>query len=102
MENSHIYSLCDILCVNETEAHLMTKLCVDKLDDCRIACKMILDKGCGSVILTMGANGAMYVNRHQALHIPVPTRIEPVDTTVRCLPSSTIIPTHPLLPTGRR
>lgn len=63
----------------------MTKLCVNTPDECRIACKMILDKGCGSVILTMGASGAMYVNRHQALHIPVPTRIEPVDTTVRSL-----------------
>lgn len=81
MENSHIYPLCDILCVNETEAHLMTKLRVDSIDDCRIACKMILDKGCRSVILTMGANGAMFVNRNQALHIPVPQKIEPVDTT---------------------
>ncbi|XP_046909426.2 ribokinase [Dermatophagoides farinae] len=81
MENSHIYPLCDILCVNESEAKLMTKLRVDTIDDCRIACKMILDKGCGSVILTMGANGALYVNRHQALHIPVPNKIQPLDTT---------------------
>lgn len=83
MENSHIYPLCDILCINETEAQVMTKLRVDSIDDCRIACKMILDKGCGSVILTMGANGAMFVNRNQALHIPVPQKIEPIDTTVR-------------------
>ena len=82
MENSHIYPLCDILCVNETEAHLMTKLRVDSLDDCIIACKMILDKGCGAVVLTMGANGALYVNRLQTLHIPVPTKVDPVDTTV--------------------
>lgn len=82
MENSHIYALCDILCVNETEAQLMTKLSVDTLEDCRIACKMILDKGCGSVILTMGENGALYVSRSgQALHIPVPHKITPVDTT---------------------
>lgn len=82
MENSHIYPLCDILCVNETEAHLMTKLRVDSLDDCVIACKMILDKGCGAVILTMGSNGALYVNRHQTLHIPVPMKVEAIDTTV--------------------
>lgn len=84
MEISHIYSLCDILCVNETEAKLMTNLRVDTLDDCRIACKMILDKGCGSVILTLGGNGAFYVNRNQTLHIPVPQNIEIVDTTVSC------------------
>ncbi|KAI7690503.1 Ribokinase [Sarcoptes scabiei] len=82
MENSHIYPLCDILCVNESEAKLMTKLRVDTIDDCRIACKMILDKGCGSVILTMGNNGALYVNRNQTIHIPVPHQIEPIDTTV--------------------
>lgn len=81
MENSHIYPLCDILCVNETEAHLMTKLCIDTLDNCRIACKMILDKGCGAVILTMGSNGAMYVSRNQTLHIPVPKNVEAIDTT---------------------
>lgn len=84
MENSHIFPLCDILCVNESEAKLMTKLRVDTIDDCRIACKMILDKGCGSVILTMGSNGALYVNRHQAIHIPVPNKIQPLDTTVCC------------------
>ena len=85
MENSHIYPLCDILCVNETEARVMTKLCVDTLDECRIACKMILDKGCGAVILTMGEKGALFVNRLQALHVHVPHKITPVDTTVCCV-----------------
>lgn len=97
MENNHIYALCDILCVNETEAHLMTKMCVDSLEDCRIACKMILDKGCSSVILTLGEKGALYVNRNNALHIPVPHRVNAVDTTVSLIQSVLYLNTNKLI-----
>lgn len=82
MENKHIYSLCDILCVNESEARLMTNLKVDTRESCIIACKMIIDLGCKSVILTLGENGAVYVdNQNKTIHVPVPNQIEPVDTT---------------------
>jgi len=78
-----MYPLCDILCLNETEATVMTGLSINSIEDGKVTCRELLGRGCGSVILTMGENGAIFMDQNSIFHIPVPDQIIPVDTTVR-------------------
>lgn len=76
-----LYALCDILCLNETEALIMTGIEIKSIEDGRLTCHMLLERGCGSVILTLGANGALYMDRTGDLYVPIQEKVTPVDTT---------------------
>ena len=81
--NSEILTLTDILCVNEVEASLMTKLTVTTIDDANKALRALLAKGCATVIITLGENGAVCgsQNSPDIEHITT-TKTTVVDTTV--------------------
>ena len=77
--NPDILAHTDILCVNETEAEIMTGLPVQSLDEVRIGCNALLEK-CPTVIITLGAKGAMFATRDSP--DPVLVETEKVDKVV--------------------
>ena len=54
-----IYKLCDYLTPNETEAEGITGVTVDSVDGARKAADVLLRKGVGNVIVTLGDKGAL-------------------------------------------
>ncbi|XP_069181275.1 LOW QUALITY PROTEIN: ribokinase [Procambarus clarkii] len=70
----------DIFCVNESEAEVLTRVEVKTVQDAQQAAKILLSHGCGSVIITLGSDGALYSTVDG--HIKVPAeKVTPVDTT---------------------
>ncbi|KAF2368059.1 Ribokinase [Trinorchestia longiramus] len=49
----------DILCVNETEAEVLTGIEVREMTDAATAAKALLTKGCREVVITLGAKGVV-------------------------------------------
>ena len=83
---NEIYNLCDFLCLNESEASIITGIKVDSVSDGHFAMINLLNKGCSSVILTMGSLGALYLDADMTnpLYVKIDNiqTIKPVDTTV--------------------
>ncbi|KAL8564526.1 hypothetical protein ACOMHN_003284 [Nucella lapillus] len=79
--DSAFFSLCDVFCANETEAELLTGVAVQDVNSARTAAAILRNKGCKSVIITLGDKGSVLTTHdHEGMHIPV----EPVtaqDTT---------------------
>lgn len=77
-----LYELADIFCVNESEAALITDMCVDDLDSAKLAMASLLDRGCALVIITLGENGAIFASKEQPSCVHVQAqRVKAVDTT---------------------
>ncbi|XP_054153431.1 ribokinase-like [Oppia nitens] len=76
-----MYQLFDTFCVNETEAMIMTGINIESVDDGRKSCRELLKLGCGAVILTMGTNGAIYMDTNSDIYVPIQEKVTPVDTT---------------------
>ncbi len=70
----------DYLVPNETELSLLTGQPVLDLESTKAAAHRLLERGAKSIIVTLGENGALMVNRERSIHIPS-FRIEAVDTT---------------------
>jgi len=66
----------DYVIPNETEAEILSGIPVHNLDDARKCAQKLLDDGLNRVIITLGANGALFGDQHVA-----PFAVEPVDTT---------------------
>ena len=65
---------------NEGELALLTGLLVDGEDDAAKAASSLVEAGIETVIVTLGARGALVVDEAGARHVPA-VRVEPVDTT---------------------
>lgn len=65
-----IFLLCDYLTPNETEAATLTGVEVRSADDARRAADILLRKGVGTVIVTLGEAGALYHSREVSLLVP--------------------------------
>nr|XP_034189816.1 ribokinase-like [Osmia lignaria] len=77
-----LLKLCDVFCVNETEAEAMTGVELVGSSSMEQAINILLDKGCNTVILTLGEQGAAYASQDDRSVKLVPTtRVQPVDTT---------------------
>ncbi|XP_059907935.1 ribokinase isoform X1 [Gadus macrocephalus] len=76
------YTLSDVLCCNESEAELLTGFPVATVEDARRASGELLGRGCGAVLLTMGARGCVVLEAKGATtrHVPAPA-VTAVDTT---------------------
>jgi len=70
----------DILVPNESELQLLTGLSVTDADSARTVAKALLAKGVKTVIVTLGANGALLVTNEKATHVPG-FKVDVVDTT---------------------
>lgn len=57
-----IYPLCDLFCPNESEAAMLTGCKVDDIEGAEVAAGKLLAKGCGKILLTLGARGALLVS----------------------------------------
>ncbi|WP_418983530.1 ribokinase [Alistipes sp.] len=65
---------------NRTEAETLTGRAVHTVDDAAEAAGILLGKGVGQVIVTLGADGALIRTPEQTEHVPAP-HVTPVDTT---------------------
>jgi ribokinase len=76
-----IYKLCDYVTPNESEASMLTGIEVVDLASARQAADVLLGKGVGTALITLGSNGSLLHSRRTSLHIPVFTAGKVVDTT---------------------
>ena len=74
-------ALCDYLTPNESEAEGLTGLPVTGLAEAGAAADALLDRGVGAVIITLGANGALYRDRSRSVHVPAISAGPVVETT---------------------
>jgi ribokinase len=68
--------IADYVIPNETEAEILSGMPVHNLDDAKKCARVLLDGGLSRVIITLGANGALFGAQHIA-----PFAVEPLDTT---------------------
>ena len=76
-----ILALCDYITPNETEAEALTGLPVTTIAQAEAAADALLAKGVGTVIITLGSNGALYCDRTRSVHVPVISAGPVVETT---------------------
>ncbi|XP_042205356.1 ribokinase-like isoform X2 [Homarus americanus] len=69
-----------IFCVNESEAEVLTKIQVKRVEDAQLAAKILLTRGCRSVVITLGGDGAVYSTLDEHIYVPA-DKVTPVDTT---------------------
>jgi ribokinase len=76
-----ILSLCDYITPNETEAEVLTGVSVTTIDQAQLAAQVLLAKGVGAVVITLGEKGAFYCDPHRSVHVPVMFAGPVVETT---------------------
>jgi len=65
---------------NETEAQILTGIEVKDLASAEKAASILLAKGVQHVVITLGAEGALYCTQNQSFHVKAPS-VHAVDTT---------------------
>jgi ribokinase len=75
-----LYRLSDIFCPNESETELLTGRPVTTLEEAERAARVLLERGAGAVILTLGERGSLLVNAAGNVHVPA-TPVRALDTT---------------------
>jgi len=76
-----IYPLCDYLTPNESEAAGLIGQTVSSIADAERAADMLLAKGVGNVVITLGAQGALAKNSRTVKHVPAIDAGPVVETT---------------------
>jgi ribokinase len=79
--SDELLSLADYLTPNETEAEALTGRKIATLEDAKAAADLLLARGTGTVVLTLGARGALIRNREISQHVPAVDAGAVVDTT---------------------
>lgn len=70
----------DFLVPNETELSQLTNQTVNDISSAENAAKALLARGAQTIIVTLGANGALIATKENTKHIP-PFKVKVVDTT---------------------
>ncbi len=65
-----IFALCDYVTPNETETETYTGIAVHSVEDAAKAADVLLEKGVGTALITLGERGALLHNRDQSVLIP--------------------------------
>ncbi|MBN2390760.1 MAG: ribokinase [Anaerolineae bacterium] len=84
--SAELLSLVDVLTPNQTELQLLVEEDLtgfenlSGLNDIESAAHKLLDRGVGTVVVTLGAEGALIVTRDAAQHVPG-YKVDVVDTT---------------------
>lgn len=65
---------------NETELAQLTGIETTSEENIRAACSLLLDKGVGTVVVTLGSKGSFYMNREESGWVQA-LSVKPVDTT---------------------
>lgn len=74
-------ALCDIVTPNESEAEALTGMAVTSVAEAEAAADVLLARGVGAVVVTLGGNGALYRDRTRSVHVPVISAGPVVETT---------------------
>lgn len=74
-------ALCDYVTPNETEAEALTGLPVTTPDEALAAAKALCAQGAGAAIITLGAQGVLFHNGHQTVHVPALSAGPVIETT---------------------
>lgn len=74
------YASIDYLIPNESEASALSGVTVDSLDSAKLAATQLIKAGAGKVIITLGAQGALFTDGQVFEHLPAP-KVKAVDTT---------------------
>ena len=77
----HIFALCDYITPNETEASELAGVEVRTLEDARRAGDILLGKGVGTALITLGENGVLLHSKTSSHHIPAVYAGKLVETT---------------------
>lgn len=75
-----LYSSTDLICPNIHEAELLTGIKILSIDDAEKAARLLVDRGAGSVLITMGERGAFYFSLTNCFHQPA-NCVSAIDTT---------------------
>jgi ribokinase len=75
-----LYQLSDIFCPNESETELLTGWPVNSLEEAEAAARVLLERGAGQVILTLGERGSLLVTAEDSTQVPA-TPVKALDTT---------------------
>ena len=73
--------LCDYVTPNETEAEALTGVSVASIDDATQAGRVLLERGAGAALITLGENGVLYHDRAKTVHVPAINAGPVVETT---------------------
>lgn len=76
-----VFRLCDYVTPNETEAEAYTGFRVASIADAKRAGDILLGKGVGTALITLGEQGALLHSAEQSLHIPAIDAGAVVETT---------------------
>src|SRR5262245_5940920 len=75
-----VLKLADLCVPNETELELLTGHSTSAMEDIDLAARQLRKRGAGTVIVTLGARGALVVGADSSEHVPA-VDVEPVDPT---------------------
>jgi ribokinase len=70
----------DVLTPNESESEILTGISIKNVDDAKTAVDFLNNKGIKQVIITLGANGAVYNKGSEIIH-KLGKKVKAVDTT---------------------
>ncbi len=70
----------DVMILNETEAEVITGISIDGEAEAERSAQKLMADGVGTVILTLGEKGSLYVSRSENVRTPA-FKVKPVDTT---------------------
>jgi len=73
--------LCSFVTPNETEAEAITGISVETIDEARNSAEVLLNKGVGAAIITLGERGVLYHDNTQSVHVPAFDAGTVVETT---------------------
>lgn len=76
-----ILALCDYVTPNESETEALTGLPVTSVEEAREAAELLLAKGVGTAIITLGEKGALFHSPTQSVHVPALNAGPVVETT---------------------
>lgn len=79
--SDEMLALCDFVTPNETEAESLTGVTVKTVEDAEKAARAFLDKGVGAAVITLGENGALYMDGNTSAHVPAFNAGPVVETT---------------------
>jgi ribokinase len=77
---AELYRLSDIFCPNESETELLAGRQVSTPEEAAEAARVLLARGAGKVILTLGERGSLLVTDKDASHVPA-IQVKAVDST---------------------
>ncbi|BCH62107.1 ribokinase (plasmid) [Agrobacterium vitis] len=76
-----IYPLCDYIIPNETEAAALVGFPLDTIEDAKRAGDVLLERGVGAAIITLGSRGVLFHSHDASVAVPAIAAGPVIDTT---------------------